>query len=84
MPQHSVHEEYDFFRKGMPIHKKVTYFIAEIKGEVSLQQAEIQSSQWVDLAQAEELDNLSSKQIHYARSSFHNAVEEAKKQQQAG
>lgn len=53
LPQPSIHEEYDFVRDGKPIHKKITYFLAEIKGEVSLQQAEMQSSQWVDLAQAE-------------------------------
>ncbi len=51
----ALQEEYDFFRESLPIHKKVTYFFAEVTGEIALQQAEMQGCRWVDLEQAESL-----------------------------
>lgn len=46
-------EEYEFLRKGKLIHKQVTYFQAEVKGEVNCQTKEILDSRWVKMHEAE-------------------------------
>jgi hypothetical protein len=40
-------ETYEFERQGEPIHKEVIYFLAEVSGDVSLQQGEIRAGKWV-------------------------------------
>lgn len=48
-------ESYYFTWNKQLVHKTVTYFIAEVKGHVRLQEAEVASSQWVPLSQATDL-----------------------------
>jgi bis(5'-nucleosidyl)-tetraphosphatase len=49
-----LHEAYDFYRTGLHIYKDVSYFLAEVEGEVTLQVAETQASLWINLSDAEE------------------------------
>lgn len=44
--------KYFFHREHKPIHKQVTYFPALVKGEISLQEDEIQDGRWVSLSEA--------------------------------
>ena len=45
-------EQYQFMKEGRRVFKKVTYFIAEVGGEVRLQQEEIQNGIWVPFPEA--------------------------------
>ncbi len=49
-------QEHYFFTKGhMKVSKTVTYFLAEVKGEVVLQQEEVSDYKWLSLKEAEEI-----------------------------
>lgn len=57
-------EEYDFFLDGEKIHKTVFYFVAEVVGEVSLQEEEVLDGVWLDLSSAiEKITYLEGKKI---------------------
>lgn len=45
-------EKYQFFSRGQKIEKTVTYFLAEVTGELNLQVEEIRASRWVPLSVA--------------------------------
>lgn len=45
-------EQYSFLMEGRRIFKKVSYFIAEVKGKVVLQKKEIHDGKWLSLSQA--------------------------------
>lgn len=45
-------ESYSFVLTGRRIFKKVAYFVAEVGGEVRLQQEEIQDGIWLPLEEA--------------------------------
>lgn len=53
LTEETLVEHYHFLAKGEQIHKTVTYFIAEVEGEVILQKNEITDSKWVPLTSAE-------------------------------
>lgn len=56
LPYQEIEEHYIFQRKeGTVIDKRVTYFMAEVKGEVKIQEEELDQGKWVPLAQAREL-----------------------------
>lgn len=48
----SFDEQYRFMWRGQHIHKYVSFYIAEVKGDVALQEAEVIASQWVPLISA--------------------------------
>jgi bis(5'-nucleosidyl)-tetraphosphatase len=48
-------EEYTFFEADKKIEKVVTYFIAEVRGEVTLLKKELCDSQWLSFDAAAEL-----------------------------
>lgn len=50
----TVGESYLFKRENNLISKSVSYFIAEVKGEIKLQTEEIYDSKWVKLSEASE------------------------------
>ena len=45
-------EEYQFLKKGVPVEKRVVYFVAEVTGRVRLQKEEIQDGVWVKFPEA--------------------------------
>ncbi len=45
-------EQYQFIVEGRRISKRVSYFIAEVSGDVRLQQEEIQNGVWLSLPEA--------------------------------
>ena len=45
-------EEYQFFSKSKLVRKKVVYYVAEVYGELILQQDEIYASQWLNFDKA--------------------------------
>lgn len=45
-------EAYHFFSRGNRIEKTVSYFLAEVYGELKLQNEEIKSAKWVPIAEA--------------------------------
>ncbi len=45
-------EQYYFMKEGRRVSKKVTYFVAEVGGEVKLQEEEIQNGIWVPFPDA--------------------------------
>lgn len=47
-------ENYHFYSGKVLIHKTVTYFIAEVQGEVVLQEEELKGFKWVPLSKASE------------------------------
>jgi 8-oxo-dGTP pyrophosphatase MutT (NUDIX family) len=47
-------EQYQFFIEGTKIFKKVSYFVAEVFGEVNLQKEEIHDGIWLPFPQAME------------------------------
>jgi 8-oxo-dGTP pyrophosphatase MutT (NUDIX family) len=47
-----VVEKYHFFRGKNSIEKEVTYYLAEVEGEVEMQPLEIQDFEWVSLDEA--------------------------------
>lgn len=49
----AILEHYNFVSRGVQIHKTVTYFIAEVEGELSLQKEEIMDAKWTLLSQVE-------------------------------
>lgn len=50
-----LEEAYFFHRGNQLVHKKVSYFIAQVHGEIHLQEIEVSDCQWVPLAKAENL-----------------------------
>lgn len=48
----TLKENYTFFFQKKRIYKTVYYFIAQVKGEVVLQQEEIKASRWIPLSEA--------------------------------
>jgi bis(5'-nucleosidyl)-tetraphosphatase len=55
LPYDPVSEHYFFSRKGNAVKKTVTYFLAEVSGELILQQKEIQSAKWVPISEASKI-----------------------------
>ena len=53
LSEESIIERYNFVAKGESIHKTVTYFLAEVEGEVILQKNEVMDAKWVPIVQAE-------------------------------
>lgn len=51
--EQTLHETYRFTQGKHLIEKTVIYFVAEVKGRVHLQVSEVEASQWVKLAEAE-------------------------------
>lgn len=49
----SVVEHYNFVSRGEQIHKTVTYFLAEVEGQLVLQKEELIDAKWIPLAAAE-------------------------------
>lgn len=47
-----IQEHYHFQFKGTHIDKTVWYFVAEVKGKVKLQHAEVSDSKWIPLSDA--------------------------------
>ncbi len=45
-------EQYQFLVEGKRVFKRVFYFVAEVSGEVKLQEAEIQDGIWLGLTEA--------------------------------
>lgn len=45
-------EQYQFLIEGKRVFKRVFYFVAEVSGEVKLQEAEIQDGIWLPIAEA--------------------------------
>lgn len=45
-------EQYQFLIEGKRVFKRVFYFVAEVSGEVRLQEAEIQDGIWLPIAEA--------------------------------
>lgn len=52
LPASPVEENYFFKDKGILIKKNATYFLAEVLGKASTQEAEIADSKWVLLSEA--------------------------------
>lgn len=52
LDKNPLKETYQFVFKGNYIHKTVVYFIAEVKGELSIQVDEIKAAKWVPLTEA--------------------------------
>lgn len=48
-----LREAYSFFRGKSFIHKEVLYYIAEVTGDLQLQEGEVYDSRWVPLHEAE-------------------------------
>lgn len=48
-------EEYKFQKKGKLVEKTVTYFLAEVEGEVFLQTEELKDARWMELPEANNL-----------------------------
>lgn len=44
-------ENYYFSHQGQRIHKTVAYYLALVKGNVTIQEREIQNSQWLNLVE---------------------------------
>ena len=47
-------ENYQFTWKGTLIHKQVSYFVAEVEGQISLQLDEVSDGRWVPLATSQD------------------------------
>lgn len=54
LSQEMLSEHYVFTWKGEKISKRVSYFLAEVKGQAKLQKEEISEGKWVPLASAGE------------------------------
>ena len=54
LSQDILTEKYSFKWKGEEISKTVHYFMAEVSGNIVLQEIEIQASQWLPLSEAQE------------------------------
>jgi bis(5'-nucleosidyl)-tetraphosphatase len=48
-----ITEKYQFVRKGVAVSKTVTYYIAEVSGDIFLQFEELCGGKWVPLFEAE-------------------------------
>ncbi len=48
-------EQYQFTVRGERVSKRVSYFVAEVTGDVVLQSVEIQNGMWVSLDEASEM-----------------------------
>lgn len=48
-----ITEKYSFSRKGEDIRKKVSYYVAEVEGNIFLQMSEIKGGMWVPLFEAQ-------------------------------
>lgn len=49
-----LYERYYFYRGAQHIDKEVFYFLAEVDGDIQLQEQEAQASVWIDLAKAKD------------------------------
>jgi len=47
-----LEEHYSFYRQSQQVDKTVFYLIAEVRGSIKLQKAEIRSSRWIPLLEA--------------------------------
>jgi len=54
-PLDSLKEFYIFKREGTLVEKHVTYFLAEVEGEVTLQIEELEDFRWISLQEAAKL-----------------------------
>lgn len=52
LQEHPLTEDYQFYLKKDIVHKKVSYFPAVVKGDLVLQEEEIQDAKWVLLEEA--------------------------------
>lgn len=52
LQEHPLTEDYQFYLKKDIVHKKVSYFSAIVKGDLVLQEEEIQDAKWVLLKEA--------------------------------
>ena len=52
LQEEPLQEQYGFQHEGKRVLKKVTYFVAEVSGEVKLQKAEINDGIWLPLNEA--------------------------------
>jgi bis(5'-nucleosidyl)-tetraphosphatase len=55
LPFQPLEESYIFTAGGVTIKKHVTYFLAKVKGKLTLQEAEIAEARWLTLEEAPEL-----------------------------
>lgn len=55
IPSEDLIERYKFKYEGELIDKKVQYFLAQVSGDVVIQQEEIQDSRWLSFVDAEKL-----------------------------
>jgi len=53
LDHHPLEEGYWFTREGEKVHKTVQYFVAEVQGNVVLQEEELLEGKWVPLEKAE-------------------------------
>lgn len=47
-------ENYTYVRQGVPVEKRVYYFVAEVEGDLRVQPEEIRDAAWVPCAEASE------------------------------
>lgn len=52
LQEEPMKEQYQFMKGGRRVFKQVSYFIAEVEGEVKLQKEEIQDGIWVPFPEA--------------------------------
>lgn len=52
IPAESLIESYELTARGKIIFKTVSFFLAEVEGEITLQNVEILASQWIPLSEA--------------------------------
>ncbi len=50
--EESLSEQYYFMLEGQRVHKTVSYFVAQVKGNVRLQKQEIHDGKWVAFPEA--------------------------------
>ena len=54
LSEKTLSETYHFYRGSQLIEKTVIYFIAEVEGELRLQEGEVNEARWVKLNEAEQ------------------------------
>lgn len=52
LSEQTLVEAYHFFSKGKRIEKTVTYFLAEVVGDLRLQREEVKAAKWVPVSDA--------------------------------
>lgn len=53
LSQEPLHEQYQLFRRGKRVCKKVLYYLAEVDGQISLQKEEIAEGSWASFEEAQ-------------------------------